>query len=329
MTPPERSTAGPSPRARGQRGGLAPVLPRPRSIPACAGATLSFFAIAAPVPVHPRVRGGNFVHQLRANLVDGPSPRARGQLRVGAQPTRTPPSVHPRVRGGNAGILRAASRYCGPSPRARGQLAYQTPAYSYQRSIPACAGATTVLRTTARSIAVHPRVRGGNTAFPDSAGHTNGPSPRARGQPKSQRPGAPAYRSIPACAGATKNGRTPSRSQPVHPRVRGGNAGFMVEKALETGPSPRARGQRARSAWARYVLRSIPACAGATPCIVFSLTFRPVHPRVRGGNFRRQQDGFFEAGPSPRARGQLGHALPGLGVERSIPACAGATRRHD
>src|SRR5699024_1878550 len=51
------SSAGPSPRARGSRSLVTPVLPLPRSIPACAGLSLGLVRHGSSAPVHPRVRG--------------------------------------------------------------------------------------------------------------------------------------------------------------------------------------------------------------------------------------------------------------------------------
>ena len=52
-------TAGPSPRARGRRTLLPKDAVLDRSIPACAGETLSSVFIRTGYAVHPRVRGGD------------------------------------------------------------------------------------------------------------------------------------------------------------------------------------------------------------------------------------------------------------------------------
>src|SRR5699024_5003377 len=70
--------AGPSPRARGSRGVLALDHVRGRSIPACAGLSLSTVAVTSKGAVHPRVRGALSARRATLSCRSGPSPRARG-----------------------------------------------------------------------------------------------------------------------------------------------------------------------------------------------------------------------------------------------------------
>ncbi len=174
-----------------------------------------------------------------------------------------------------------------------------------------------------------------------------GPSPRARGSrgPRGGRiaPG----RSIPACAGLTPPPSTRARPSPVHPRVRGAHGSQSGSSSWRVGPSPRARGSRHRhlihhpgrrsipacagltdiDAHPRGQPRSIPACAGLTQLLLVERFADPVHPRVRGAHFSERPFSDMPIGPSPRARGSPFVKRPDWSMGRSIPACAGLTRR--
>ena len=152
-----------------------------------------------------------------------------------------------------------------------------------------------------------------------------GPSPRARGQHKRSHRSVCTRRSIPACAGATWVGAACRRLRAVHPRVRGGNTLGFGQLGQPDGPSPRARGQHSYLDRHQRPIRSIPACAGATPFAPGLTRPETVHPRVRGGNVPARAGCRLSPGPSPRARGQRGVGGNPFVDRRSIPACAGAT----
>ena len=176
-----RRGSGPSPRVRGKLLSVRSVLPRLRSIPACAGETPRSQAARAGRWVHPRVCGGNSGRQRFVTPISGPSPRVRGKpgstyhqtLQKGSIPAcageTVPrfapcrwsevhprvcgetgrgndwdilPWVHPRVCGGNRAPHIIKRFRKGPSPRVRGKL--------FLDSLPC------------RWSEVHPRVCGGN-----------------------------------------------------------------------------------------------------------------------------------------------------------------------
>ncbi len=233
----------------------------------------------------------------------GPSPRARG----------SPDDMYP------------AYVAHGPSPRARGSHGSDRRGGPGGRSIPACAGLTSSASCTRSCGAVHPRVRGAHRAgVPKEAIYT-GPSPRARGS--RPRPGLPRRpgRSIPACAGLTRGARALPVRRPVHPRVRGAHASSTAVIESRAGPSPRARGSRARGRGAARSRRSIPACAGLTAESGRAAAGDAVHPRVRGAHIVLACWVLVEVGPSPRARGSPFSAPSVMLTPRSIPACAGLT----
>ena len=74
--------------------------------------------------------------------------------------------------------------------------------------------------------------------------------------------------------------------------------------------------------------RSIPACAGETFESWPEARPTPVYPRVCGGNLRRCRCRRWPAGLSPRVRGKPVDLAVAPARGRSIPACAGETRRR-
>ena len=94
------------------------------------------------------------------------------------------------------------------------------------------------------------------------------------------------------------------------------------------GLSPRVRGHRISSASSPSKVRSIPACAGASPGR--RPPTRPfwVYPRVCGGIGNSVFDVAFGHGLSPRVRGHLTNRRKPRGLEGSIPACAGASNHR-
>ena len=134
-----------------------------------------------------------------------------------------------------------------------------------------------------------------------------------------------AARSIPAWAGETRSAAAGRAEDWVYPRVGGGN-GVVVGFALrDEGLSPRGRGKRPVSAWARKRRRSIPAWAGETMRGAFGGIGAEVYPRVGGGNVADQAVVIASGGLSPRGRGKRAGPNQGKIQGRSIPAWAGET----
>ena len=118
---------------------------------------------------------------------------------------------------------------------------------------------------------------------------STGPSPRARGRPRSGAPPAAGQRTIPAGAGST-----PLPCQRVgrpadHPRGRRVDAATVLTDMAVSGESPRARGRHQLLAGDRVDARTIPADAGSTWWRTVRVP-RPVDRR-RGGDVRRSAAG--------------------------------------
>ena len=92
---------------------------------------------------------------------------------------------------------------------------------------------------------------------------------------------------------------------------------------MESGPSPRGRGNHRAGARWRIGRRSIPAWAGKPSRCSPATTPLGVHPRVGGETRAAAIATMSNAGPSPRGRGNPADAGAGQREARSIPAWAG------
>ena len=189
------------------------------------------------------------------------------------------------MRGEHASTGERAISSNGPSPHARGTRPSRRPGPSPARSIPACAGNTAWSPPRSSSCSVHPRMRGEHSIKSATNSSHCGPSPHARGTLHVGERGQAAHRSIPACAGNTRSGRSTTPPRTVHPRMRGEHSIAAIAVSIFHGPSPHARGTRLDDPHVRELSRSIPACAGNTPSSAARRTHAP--------------------GPSPHARGTL------------------------
>ena len=194
------SRLGLSPRVRGNRQCNLRSRHPARSIPACAGEPRAARREQFEAEVYPRVCGGTYGICAISSVVQGLSPRVRGNLAVtgafnrrnGSIPAcagepnpisevRPPVAVYPRVCGGTGGGLALGRRVGGLSPRVRGNRVPANPAPRPSRSIPACAGEPQSCAGWLRHSEVYPRVCGG-TSLPHTARYSpSGLSPRVRG----------------------------------------------------------------------------------------------------------------------------------------------------
>ena len=148
-----------SPRVRGNPQPRSPPIGAARSIPACAGEPSMPRRSSMPRRVYPRVCGGTCRPRAQSGVVEGLSPRVRGNPAPGrgvgvvggsipacagepglfvSNPLKV--AVYPRVCGGTRrfGFRRVGDE--GLSPRVRGNLVQVAFAFVGGGSIPACAG---------------------------------------------------------------------------------------------------------------------------------------------------------------------------------------------
>ena len=213
----------------------------------------------------------------------------------------------------------------GLSPRGRGKPGQALRRPLLGRSIPAWAGETLQAALDGLLEKVYPRVGGGNPMPTAPKSSIWGLSPRGRGKPPAGRPGYTPAGSIPAWAGETMCDRISIRLITVYPRVGGGNSWLMQNTWLRPGLSPRGRGKPAGESLYGAARRSIPAWAGETPSIGFTLFLPLVYPRVGGGNRPLNRRGHYSSGLSPRGRGKPASVMERPVGTRSIPAWAGET----
>ena len=193
----------------------------------------------------------------------------------------------------------------GPSPLTRGTPRRPRAAHPSDRSIPAHAGNTRLSGWLSPPRAVHPRSRGEHSSPCSVSRSARGPSPLTRGTLGKNGLKVLGWRSIPAHAGNTSDGKGRGLHRTVHPRSRGEHQRSLGVQGEWTGPSPLTRGTRGIQACGQRLRRSIPAHAGNTSKSSSTIDEIP--------------------GPSPLTRGTRVTVDVAAVDSRSIPAHAGNT----
>ena len=197
---PKVSHQGLSPRVRGNRSVPAAGQPDAGSIPACAGEPRGGSPVGMRGGVYPRVCGGTHRVRQEARMIEGLSPRVRGNPINPPDPRmegRSIPAcagepdgvrgaiakrgVYPRVCGGTRWEAIRNSADMGLSPRVRGNRTGLPPRRLSPRSIPACAGEPRSGSRIPNWIRVYPRVCGGTRSALCRFTVSRGLSPRVRG----------------------------------------------------------------------------------------------------------------------------------------------------
>ena len=272
-----------------------------RFIPAYAGNTSLCSDARRRNPVHPRVCGEHYNHDLVAHGEIGSSPRMRGthqQRKLEATMQRFIPAyagntrgdhprlgtspVHPRVCGEHLTLPPVVRHPLGSSPRMRGTRSCIRLSPDMSRFIPAYAGNTSGIVGGGACVTVHPRVCGEHFCLRECKTSSDGSSPRMRGTLGSRIRQPEGFRFIPAYAGNTSSGGATCRSAPVHPSVCGEHPRASFSRLLDLGSSPRMRGTPARIRKQAPAGRFIPAYAGNTRSPDPFCARPAVHPRVCG-----------------------------------------------
>ena len=173
---------GPSPRGRGNRAWRYHPPGQAGAIPAWAGKPTFAAPGQAAIGGHPRVGGETETSATTGTTRQGPSPRGRGNLLVGAagdaaqgaipawagKPSRAVMgwhlgAGHPRVGGETWDRGMTTTTIGGPSPRGRGNPSGSFNSFRRMRAIPAWAGKPILVASPIRLLAGHPRV-GGETS---------------------------------------------------------------------------------------------------------------------------------------------------------------------
>ena len=106
---------------------------------------------------------------------------------------------------------------------------------------------------------------------------------------------------------------------------RDNRSGWVWTKFV-LGPPPRAWGQRLRFVADNPHARSTPTRVGTTASGSVRCQRVSVHPHARGDNSSNRQVPLLYGGPPPRAWGQHGVVVGGVGELRSTPTRVGTTR---
>ena len=193
----------------------------------------------------------------------------------------------------------------GLSPRVRGNPALPELETDIAGSIPACAGEPRRPDPSGSRRTVYPRVCGGTGRIPPAPGPGRGLSPRVRGNLIGY--GAYWYviGSIPACAGEPPSSDWARWWSWVYPRVCGGTVVQVGNGDLQSGLSPRVRGNLFLLLAVYAFAGSIPACAGEPPTCASFTSRGLVYPRVCGGTAHRFAPSDAQHGLSPRVRGKV------------------------
>ena len=191
--------------------------------------------------------------------------------------------------------------------------------------IPAYAGNTFGVLSSAVTFGDHPRVCGEHLTMARLPSKVLGSSPRMRGTLRSGIRRNVVNGIIPAYAGNTLPPPPRTVAAWDHPRVCGEHIGLTVMAQNEPGSSPRMRGTLQGSVDTLELFGIIPAYAGNT--FVVSLTVSPPrdHPRVCGEHRSRPCTSNQAQGSSPRMRGTRVQWFQGGHYLGIIPAYAGNT----
>ena len=279
--------------------------------------------------VYPRGCGGTYRSVRVFGVVDGLSPRVRGNPHLIRQ-RWCRRSVYPRGCGGTPAINPFPCRRCGLSPRVRGNRRQGCIRRLWIGSIPAGAGEPHLLRRQNCVIQVYPRGCGGTN--PRGCGGTLDSIlrlvyrsiPAGAGEPNlvTLVPGASAVYPR-GCGGTSLGGRGGYPKNPVYPRGCGGTELGQILSPETHGLSPRVRGNQPGTTGNEGSDRSIPAGAGE-PTRRRSRTNRcPVYPRGCGGTPPHSIHVRSIYGLSPRVRGNPDQLVRPSYQRRSIPAGAG------
>ena len=329
---------------RGKPGVGLPLGFKRRIIPAHAGQTWPRPAPSRRRPDHPRACGANSAMASSAALTCGSSPRMRGKrveqlskddggriipAHAGQTGTRSsgsgPASDHPRACGANLGETGQRLDRTGSSPRMRGKRKAEVLSNALDRIIPAHAGQTARMASSAWLRPDHPRACGANPEHVGVVVAVHGSSPRMRGKRPLGLQGDAHHRIIPAHAGQTLLFISSLFLVSDHPRACGANRYRTLALKYDPGSSPRMRGKPTVCVLPTRTVRIIPAHAGQTCSLRAVRVGLTDHPRACGANRVSVISPMAFRGSSPRMRGKHTVNQRGIKLVRIIPAHAGQT----
>ena len=211
----------------------------------------------------------------------------------------------------------------GLPPRVRGNRVGRVNARSRRGSIPARAGEPSAGPSRSPASGVYPRACGGTASTATQIQGDVGLSPRVRGNLNHARRIGERQGSIPARAGEPTPWRSWATPRRVYPRACGGTMSAPPASAVDTGLSPRVRGNQGDEVSDADEVGSIPARAGEPRSFTMASAEIWVYPRACGGTDRYALIRLIIWGLSPRVRGNHSLGCTSPATQGSIPAHAG------
>ena len=238
----------------------------------------------APAAVHPHVRGADVQQPRPLGGGGGSPPRTWGRRRarravpgvrrftptyVGQTPGTgagtASTSVHPHVRGADLAKKASIAASSGSPPRTWGRLTAPGSGFTLPRFTPTYVGQTRARVPHPRGTPVHPHVRGADTTPGPMATRESGSPPRTWGRHGPPWGGRRTVRFTPTYVGQTRSFRLWRNCRPVHPHVRGADAGVERLRPRVDGSPPRTWGRRELRGDAVRDDRFTPTYVGQTP----------------------------------------------------------------
>ena len=149
---------------------------------------------------------------------------------------------HPRIRGEHDDSDQYSIDGLGSSPHTRGARLWRPPTSPIARIIPAYAGSTPREMCRDPTSWDHPRIRGEHLSRPSRRVRMVPSSPHTRGAPPAAATQQHLPGIIPAYAGSTGSGTSPTGSPWDHPRIRGEHFLEIFQIIGGKGSSPHTRG---------------------------------------------------------------------------------------
>ena len=273
-------------------------------IPAQAGEPSPMRASSRTSGAYPRAGGGTHANAAIKVGRMGPIPAQAGEP-LAPVARRVHARAYPRAGGGTASTRSPTLRSSGLSPRRRGNHAGRHLEAAHHGPIPAQAGEPISAMADAGTPRAYPRAGGGTDIGHGGCGHTEGLSPRRRGNHECRLGRLVDHGPIPAQAGEPSTSTRTSAGARAYPRAGGGTGEIGDLVRCPEGLSPRRRGNPVGGLAELAPLGPIPAQAGEPR----SRRCRPresrAYPRAGGGTEYSAALPASTTGLSPRRRGNL------------------------
>ena len=191
-----------------------------RFIPSCEGQTPQRNRSSLAVPIHPLLRGADYICHDSDVYSARFIPSCEGQTCPSLNALTTL-SIHPLLRGADSSSTCRAMSKTDSSPPARGRLCDRRFTLFHGRFIPSCEGQTAIIYRAFIYPTIHPLLRGADKNLICYSIRDADSSPPARGRPQNLPFFVLFRRFIPSCEGQTRLFTSEPRTNMIHPLLRG------------------------------------------------------------------------------------------------------------